>query len=172
MVLTRQRLPRYGNLMHYYTQHESTLCIQTMIKQLIYLSFYNPPIQPLPSAPHTHIPPLAFFQSTTNGHLTSARTLMSSEVAPASLSAAPLPPLFGCRSQKHPSPLSPSSRLMSIVGKATQTTWTHGFVSVCISGANQGRMDDGWVEMLVVVRCLLANIVDKVRTNLGKNKGG
>ncbi|KIJ90612.1 hypothetical protein K443DRAFT_116366, partial [Laccaria amethystina LaAM-08-1] len=55
-------------------------------------------------------------------------------------SAAPLPPLFRCRSQKHPSPFPPSSRLMSIVGKATQTTRTHGFVSLCVS---RGRVKVG-----------------------------
>ena len=42
--------------------------------------------------------------------------------------------------------------------------------SVCISGASQGGTDNGWLEMLVVVRCRRANIVDKVRMNLGKNK--
>jgi len=31
---------------------------------------------------------------------------------------------------KNPSPFSPSSRLMSIVGRATQTPRTHGFISV------------------------------------------
>ena len=61
---------------------------------------------------------------------------------------------------------------MSIVGKATQTTRTHSFLLVCIWGSGSGRADDGWVEILVVVRCLRANIVDKVRTNLGKNKLG
>ena len=35
-------VPRYANLMHMYTQHESALCIQTMVIKLIYLLFYNP----------------------------------------------------------------------------------------------------------------------------------
>ena len=34
--------PRYGNLMHMYMQHDSVLCIQTMIRKLVYLSFYDP----------------------------------------------------------------------------------------------------------------------------------
>ena len=41
---------------------------------------------------------------------------------------------------------------MSIVGRALQTTRT-GFASVCVAlGADQGGMDDGLVEVLVVVR--------------------
>jgi len=39
-----------------------------------------------------------------------------------------LPPLGA--EAKNPSPFSPSSRLMSIVGKATQTPRTHGFIPV------------------------------------------
>ena len=42
--------------------------------------------------------------------------------------------------------------------------------SVCISGASQGGTDNGWLEMLIIVRCRWANIADKVRMNLGKNK--
>jgi hypothetical protein len=43
---------------------------------------------------------------------------------------------------------------------------------VCISGADQGGVDDGCVKILGVIRCLWANTVDEVQTNLEKNKGG
>ena len=46
-----------------------------------------------------------------------------------------------------------SSRLMSIVGEALQTTRTHGFVSVWVAPwADQGGVDNGLVEVLIVVR--------------------
>ena len=44
-------------------------------------------------------------------------------------------------------------RLMSIVGRALQTTRTHGFGLMCVAlGANQGGVDDELVEGLVTVQ--------------------
>jgi hypothetical protein len=59
---------------------------------------------------------------------------------------------------------------MSNVGKATQMPKAP--FRVCISGADQGGVDDGCVKILGVIRCLWANTVDEVQTNLEKNKGG
>ena len=45
------------------------------------------------------------------------------------------------------------SRLMSLVARALLATWTHGLVSVCVApGVDQSGVDDGLVEVLVVVR--------------------
>jgi len=56
---------------------------------------------------------------------------------------------------------------MSNVGKAVRRHGSTALFRACISDADQGGVDDGWVEMLDVIRCLRANIVDK---NLGKGE--
>ena len=79
-------------------------------------------------------------------------------------SNAPTPPNPNCSSTTFPMPdlqqinlcswpISASAQMMSIVGRALQMTRTRSFVSVCVArGADQGSMDDGLDEALVVIR--------------------
>jgi hypothetical protein len=157
--------------MHMYTQHDSALCIQAMIIKLIYLSFCNPQYGHC----HRHRAPISIplvsLPSTTNSHLTSSSMLRSSEMAPQYF-----PPSLDCspaaslRVQKPHTYFTLSALLLTDVdhweGRSDDTDACLRF-GVCISEADPGGADDGWVEILVVVRCRRAN-----RMNLGKNKRG
>ena len=56
--------------------------------------------------------------------------------------------------------LSPSSWIISIIGKAIQMPRIHGLISVRFISDGAGA------EVLVIVQCPRADIVDKVQTSL------
>jgi len=62
------------------------------------------------------------------------------------------------------SPGAEARNFMSIVGKAIEPYGRTASFRCVAPGAHLGGVDDGCIEMLVIIRCPWANIIDRVRT--------